>query len=151
MLRDHLLVRDFNLYYLLQLGIKDLVYYNALVDLMQIVNKAHLQLLSLVGQITQAKGLSKSILDLAFKSQIVLNQLIKYQVNTNLDHGSNHLLVKIVIALKTQLTKERAARNQKQIDPKAVKVIARELIAYDYQEALPQGIKTYVEYLLAFL
>jgi len=68
---------------------------------------------------------------------MVQNRLTKCQVNTDLDHRSNHLPVGIAIALKAQPLEERATRNWKQMDSKAVKGMAKELLEFDYQEASP--------------
>jgi hypothetical protein len=76
------------------------VCHDASADLIRAVNRAHLQLLSPVGQITWARGLSRSTLDLAFGSPMVLNRLTKCQVNTDLDHRSDHLPVGIALALE---------------------------------------------------
>jgi hypothetical protein len=68
---EHLLVGDFNLHHPLWSGIRDPACHDASADLIRAVNGAHLQLLSPVGQITWARGPSRSTLDLAFGSPTV--------------------------------------------------------------------------------
>lgn len=148
---EHLLVGDFNLHHPMWSGIQDPTCHDAAAPLIRANNQAGLQLLSPIGQVTWARGPSRSTLDLTFGTETIQNRLLTCSIDYDMDNGSDHLPIGTTFALEAPIAPERARRNWKEIDIEKVKTGSKLLIPYPVEWGTEQGVEMYTGYLIQFI
>ncbi|KAJ5111870.1 reverse transcriptase [Penicillium alfredii] len=112
------------------------------IQLIDIINKWGLDLLTEEGRPTWTRNEQSSVIDLTLATPRLANRLIQCQRADDIEHASDHFPIRTVLDLETSTVTQQKRRNWKATDDaKLFQRIERSLQAEDLSQAGPQQIE----------
>ena len=146
----HLILNNFNLHHFWWRDIRCLTRHHMTDDLMKIVKKADLQLLTSFDTITWKNHESAITMNLAFTSSWLTQQVIHCMTDSKLENNFNHHLIISLFILNIFLQILKQQYNWKKINRKKITINTQYLHMLEFLNAF-LNIKTYIDYLMSFI
>ena len=147
---EHLILDDFNLHHFWWRSIRYLIKHYMMNDLIKIVKKIELQLLTLSDIITWKNCESAITVNLIFIFLWLTQWMTHCMMNSELENSSDHHLIILLFILNTisQILKQQC--NWKKMNKKKIIVDMQYLCMFEFLNVL-SDIKTYTDYLMNFI